>query len=261
VKEMAKIIKTRERRIYRRKINYPFYNSQGGYYKKKFDQHNKNDKQNNGDTFGKFIARRLNKTWFSVSRMAIKNPKQIKRPIKEIDGNGKGWKRITIARIIMELGSERYEKSDTSVLSKQDTIMEQHFDSYQKAKQAWELFQENFSEEDIELSKSSLRILKWDIEVRVAERNKQKKGKKYNEILRKLKKYKFHQPPGLRKICLGLIACENSFRFTPYLSKEGLQYVANEMYYLYLTATKYRKSDLESLLIELNTFLNHGLTE
>jgi hypothetical protein len=261
VKEISKIKKKRTKQIYRRKYNYSYLKSQAGYYKKEIDQHEKNAKRNSGDTFGKFIAQRLNRTWFSVSRMATKKPKQIKRPIKEIDGNGKGWTRMTIARVIMELGSERYDKSDTSVLSKQDTVMGQYFESYQKAKQTWNLFQENFSEEDLELSKGSLNRLRWDIEVRVVEKNNQKKSKKYKEILRLVDLYKFHQPPGLRKICLGLIDCENSFGFTPYLSKEGLQYVANEMYYLYRTATKYRKSDLESILIELNKFLNPGITE
>ena len=261
VKEISKIKKKRTKQIYRRKQNYSYLKFQAGYYKKEIDQHEKNAKRNSGDTFGKFIAQRLNRTWFSVSRMATKRPKQIKRPIKEIDGNGKGWTRITIARIIVELGPERYEKSDTSVLSKQDTIMKQHFDSYQKAKQAWELFQENFSEEDLKLSNKSIKTLFWNIEFIAKQKKYQKKSIANKEMVRKLKLYKFHQPQGLRKICLGIIDCDTSFRETPYLSKERLQYIANEMYYLYLTATKYRKSDLESILIELNKFLNPGITE
>ena len=250
-KKMFFIKEKIEIKISRKRHDYGLFKSESRKYKSYRTKHEQKD----GEPFGNFIAERLNKTWFSVSQDSKPKSKTKRRPIKEIDGNSRGWNRITTARIIMELGPERYESSDTSVLSKSGTFMEEHFNSYIEAEQAWSNFKQNFTDEDFERSKHSKKKLLWDLEYRVEKRKKLDATNIYNELLRKLGVYKFQQPRGLKNICRGIMDCHKSFNYTPYLSNEGLQYIANEMYCLYLIATKYRVENIDELLANLKNSL------
>tara|TARA_B110000305_G_scaffold135913_1_gene151673 strand:- start:479 stop:2014 length:1536 start_codon:yes stop_codon:yes gene_type:complete len=258
--ELIKIISIikDKRKLSHEKLKYDFKTryANGKSFWRALSKHPKKKSNLENKAFGWYIAQKLNKTWYAVKRYSKEKNKKIRFSIAEVDGNGRGWERITAAKIIVELGRERFEK----VLSKQGGgILEDFFATHDEAELAWSRFETNFTPIDIQNSKFSNRKLYWNTDRRL-------KGKKrfhnrnHKKIHKLIKTYEFNQPQALRKIKSAILLCDTSFGGLGGHSYLGpntdLNQIANEMLFLYLRSKQYRTVDLEKSIDEINKMLS-----
>jgi hypothetical protein len=215
-------------------------------------KHSKMNQELGDIAFGKSIAERLNKTWHAVKRYSVNKTKPIRFRIKEIDGNGKGWKRITVAKVIVELGPEKFK----TISQKTDGELEDFFQTYEDAKLAWSRFETNFNSNDLDKSRRSMKKLHWDTDRRkkaLRKKSTEKKGVYHNQLQRKLVQYDFNLPQAIRKINSGLLLCHKSFQQHQYLGPNtDLDQIASEMLSLYGCTNQYREVDLMKTIDEIN---------
>lgn len=234
------------------KYDYPLLRENGKSLNRALLKYSKMNQELGDMTFGKSIAERLNKTWHAVKRYSVKKKKPIKFHIKEIDGNGKGWKRITVAKVIVELGPQKFE----TVLLKSPGKMDEFFQTYDDAKMAWSLFEKNFNSIEVKNSKYTTNKLHWNTDwslKALQQKPSKKKSKHHNQIVRKLAQYDFNLPQAIRKIKSGLLLCHQSFQGHLFLGPNtDLNQIASEMLYFYNKTNQYRKVDLMKTIDEIN---------
>jgi hypothetical protein len=244
----------KKRKLTHKKLKYDYLHlrANGKSLNRALVKHSKMNQELGDMAFGKSIAERLNKTWHAVKRYSVKKTKPISFHIKEIDGNGKGWERITVAKVILELGPQKFK----TISQKTDGELEDFFQTYEDAKLAWGRFETNFSSNDLEKSKRAITKLHWDTErSKKALKNKssQKKGVNYAQLERLILRYDFNLPRAIRKIKSGLLLCDKSFQQHQYLGPNtDLDQIANEMFSLYKLTKQYREVDLMKTIDEIN---------
>tara|TARA_B110001452_G_C15214118_1_gene421096 strand:+ start:219 stop:1763 length:1545 start_codon:yes stop_codon:yes gene_type:complete len=234
------------------KYDYPLLRENGKSLNRALLKYSKMNQELGDMTFGKSIAERLNKTWHAVERYSVKKTKPIKFHIKEIDGNGKGWKRITVAKVIVELGPQKFEA--VSLIS--DDELGDIFQTYEDAKLAWGRFETNFNSNDLDSSKRASKRLFWDTDRRkkaLRKKSSEKRGENYNRIIRLLVQKEFNLPQAIRKIQSGIQLCNKSFNNHQFLGPNtDLNQIASEMLFLYNLTKQYREVDLMKTIDEIN---------
>jgi hypothetical protein len=243
-----------KRKLTHKKLKYDYLHLRGNgkSLNRALVKHSKMNQELGDMAFGKSIAERLNKTWHAVKRYSVKKTKPIRFHIKEIDGNGKGWKRITVAKVIVELGSEKFK----TISQKTDGALEDFFQTYDDAKLAWSRFETNFNSNDLGKSRRSMNKLHWDTDrskKALGKKSKKKEGAYHNQLQRKLVQYDFNLPQAIRKINSGLLLCHKSFQQHQYLGPNtDLDQIASEMLSLYRFTNQYREVDLMRTIDEIN---------
>jgi hypothetical protein len=244
----------KKRKLTHEKLKYDYLSLRGNgkSLNRALVKHSKMNQELEGMTFGKSIAERLNKTWHAVKRYSVKKTKPIKFHIKEIDGNGKGWKRITVAKVIVELGPQKFEAVSLISGSKLGDI----FQTYEDAKLAWGRFETNFNSNDIDSSKRTTNRLLWDTDRRkkaLRKKSSKNRGENYHRIIRLLIQKEFNLPQAIRKIQSGIRLCNKSFNGHQFLGPNtDLNQIASEMLFLYNRTKQYREVDLMNTIDEIN---------